>query len=93
MRTSLPIQLLEEAVQSENKEETKEEIDIGKGKDNEQNKEEPKEENPLEKYMKMVLEARGKQQEKVSSNHRCESLTFNVCVTQTSLLFFVFRPL
>ncbi|XP_038149328.1 oral-facial-digital syndrome 1 protein homolog isoform X2 [Cyprinodon tularosa] len=58
--------LLEEAVQSENKEETKEEIDIGKGKDNEQNKEEPKEENPLEKYMKMVLEAREKQQEKTS---------------------------
>ncbi|XP_054887571.1 centriole and centriolar satellite protein ofd1 [Poeciliopsis prolifica] len=57
--------LLEEAVQLETGgEEIEEEADIKKGKDDEQSREEPKAENPLEKYMKMVLEAREKQNER-----------------------------
>lgn len=64
---SLSNQLLEEAVQTEKEgEETEEEADIKKGEDDEQSREEPKVENPLEKYMKMVLEAREKQNEQVS---------------------------
>uniref|UniRef100_A0A3B3Z491 Uncharacterized protein n=1 Tax=Poecilia mexicana TaxID=48701 RepID=A0A3B3Z491_9TELE len=57
--------LLEEAVQlGKEGEETEEEAaDIKKGEDDEQSREEPKVENPLEKYMKMVLEAREKQNE------------------------------
>ncbi|XP_027879821.1 centriole and centriolar satellite protein ofd1 isoform X3 [Xiphophorus couchianus] len=58
------VTLLEEAVQTEKEgEETEEEADIKKGEDDEQSREEPKVENPLEKYMKMVLEAREKQNE------------------------------
>uniref|UniRef100_A0A3B3VBT8 OFD1 centriole and centriolar satellite protein n=1 Tax=Poecilia latipinna TaxID=48699 RepID=A0A3B3VBT8_9TELE len=57
--------LLEEAVQlGKEGEETEEEAaDVKKGEDDEQSREEPKVENPLEKYMKMVLEAREKQNE------------------------------
>ncbi|XP_043988315.1 oral-facial-digital syndrome 1 protein homolog [Gambusia affinis] len=56
--------LLEEAVQLEKEgEEMGGEADIKKGEDDEQIREEPKVENPLEKYMKMVLEAREKQNE------------------------------
>ncbi|XP_007546446.1 centriole and centriolar satellite protein ofd1 isoform X1 [Poecilia formosa] len=59
------VTLLEEAVQlGKEGEETEEEAaDIKKGEDDEQSREEPKVENPLEKYMKMVLEAREKQNE------------------------------
>ncbi|KAK5612998.1 hypothetical protein CRENBAI_003298 [Crenichthys baileyi] len=53
--------LLEEVVQPEKEEET----DIKKGEDNEQSREELQVENPLEKYMKMVLEAREKQHEQM----------------------------
>uniref|UniRef100_A0A3P9MYK0 OFD1 centriole and centriolar satellite protein n=1 Tax=Poecilia reticulata TaxID=8081 RepID=A0A3P9MYK0_POERE len=57
--------LLEEVVQlGKEGEETEEAAaDIKKGEDDEQIREEPKAENPLEKYMKMVLEAREKQNE------------------------------
>ncbi|MEQ2254410.1 hypothetical protein ILYODFUR_003422 [Ilyodon furcidens] len=53
--------LLEEVVQPEKEEET----DIKKGEDNEQSREELQVENPLEKYMKMVLEARQKQHQQM----------------------------
>lgn len=56
--------LLEEALQEEKDKETEEETNIEKGED-EQSREEPKVENPLEKYMKMVLEAREKQQDQM----------------------------
>ena len=62
-------QLLQEMEQPEHEEEEEE---IRKGEDEEQkqeadsDKEEPKGENPLEKYMKMVLEARQKQPKQVS---------------------------
>ncbi|KAM4561746.1 centriole and centriolar satellite protein ofd1 [Fundulus diaphanus] len=59
--------LVEEAMQPEKEEEMKEEeTDIRKGEDDEQSREEPKVENPLDKYMKMVLEAREKQHEQMS---------------------------
>ncbi|PWA31184.1 hypothetical protein CCH79_00002706 [Gambusia affinis] len=62
--TPVSNQLLEEAVQLEKEgEEMGGEADIKKGEDDEQIREEPKVENPLEKYMKMVLEAREKQNE------------------------------
>lgn len=65
--TPVSNQLLEEAVQLEKEgEEMGGEADIKKGEDDEQIREEPKVENPLEKYMKMVLEAREKQNEQVS---------------------------
>lgn len=51
-------QLLQKVEQPEEEEEESEE-------DDRQKKEETKDENPLEKYMKMVLEARGKQREEV----------------------------
>ncbi|KAM4731212.1 centriole and centriolar satellite protein ofd1 [Anableps anableps] len=56
--------LLEEAVQLEKEEEMEEKTNIKDGED-EQSSEEPKVENPLEKYMKMVLEAREKQHEQM----------------------------
>ncbi|KAI3356275.1 hypothetical protein L3Q82_017524, partial [Scortum barcoo] len=60
--------LLQEVEQPGQEKEEEEEIGIEKGGDGEQrqeaenDKEEPQAENPLEKYMKMVLEAREKQQ-------------------------------
>lgn len=68
----MPDQLLQDVEQPGQEEE-----EIRKGGDEEQkqeaddDREESKDENPLEKYMKMVLEARGKQRAHVSFTHIC----------------------
>lgn len=75
-------QLLQEVVQSGQEEE-----ETGIKKSEEEQKagdegERSKDENPLEKYMKMVLEARSKQQVQVSfDKHLCEAIAdvfFNI---------------
>ncbi|RVE57921.1 hypothetical protein OJAV_G00204060 [Oryzias javanicus] len=64
-RLEKEMQLLQKVEQPEEEEEgeEEEEMKVDKDEDDGQRKEETKEENPLEKYMKMVLEARGKQRE------------------------------
>lgn len=77
----MSIQLLQEMEQpGQRKEEEEEETGIKEGADEEQKQEadndgeESKGENPLEKYMKMVLEAREKQHAQVSCTHFCKTL-------------------
>lgn len=73
-------QLLQEMEQPGQEKEEEEETAVKKGGDEEQkqeadnDEEESKGENPLEKYMKMVLEAREKQHAQVSYTHSCKML-------------------
>lgn len=73
--TSHSNQLLQEV---ENPKQEEEEIGVKKGVDEEISGEkyESKSENPLDKYMKMVLEARGKQHAQVSCIHVCLRLLY-----------------
>lgn len=60
-------QLLQNVEQLEKESEVDKEEDDGQKKEADQSREESKVENPLEKYMKMVLEAREKRREEVGS--------------------------
>lgn len=75
--TSHSNQLLQE-VENPKQEEEEEETGVKKGVDEEISGEkyESKSENPLDKYMKMVLEARGKQHAQVSCIHVCLRLLY-----------------
>lgn len=53
-----------------------EETEISKVGKEEDHGDEGKTENPLEKYMKIILEERKKQQTEVSLNYVCETLSF-----------------
>lgn len=74
--TSHSNQLLQEVENP--KQEEEEETGVKKGVDEEISGEkyESKSENPLDKYMKMVLEARGKQHAQVSCIHVCLRLLY-----------------
>lgn len=75
--TSHSDQLLQE-VENPKREEEEEETGVKKGVDEEISGEkyESKSENPLDKYMKMVLEAREKQHAQVSCIHVCLRLLY-----------------
>lgn len=77
--TSHSNQLLQEVENPKQKEE-EEETGVKKGIDEEISGEkyESKSENPLDKYMKMVLEAREKQHAQVSCTHVCLRLLYKL---------------
>lgn len=53
-----------------------EETEISKVRKEEDHGDEGKTENPLDKYMKIILEERKEQQTEVSFSHVCETLSF-----------------
>lgn len=53
-----------------------EETEISKGREEEHHGDEEKTESPLDKYMKIILEARKKKQTEVGFRNVCETLRF-----------------